>query len=149
MCLSGCDKDKNWKISWNLVLSSQVPQFEDCIVCVTNTELQKENVCKPHHYVPHFNTSQSKFRVVVYDVAREYKEVSLKSLFERGPIFMQSLKSILIRFREKIHGIAGDVANMYNVFSNTNCIWKSGCALDLMIWRTWFSRQSQYVSFFF
>ena len=31
----------------------------------------------------------------------------------RGPIFMQSLRAILIRFGERKHGIAGDIANMF------------------------------------
>ena len=92
---------------------------EDHIVRIYDAELQdKENISKPHYYIPHFNTSQSKFRVV-YDAARKHEGISLNSSLERGPFFMQSLRSILIRFGEKIHGIAGGVANMF--FSNTNC----------------------------
>ena len=48
---------------------------------------------KQQYYIPHFNTSQAKFRVV-YDAAREYRGVSLNKLLNRGPIFMQSLRSI-------------------------------------------------------
>ena len=55
---------------------------------------------------------QAKF-CVVYDAAREYKGVSLNKLLCRGPIFMQSLRAILIQFGERKHGIAGDIANMF------------------------------------
>ena len=84
------------------------------IVRVPDKVLQEEdkNPSKPRYYIPHFNTSQSKFRVV-YDAAREYHGISLNGLLERCPIFMQSLRSILIRFGEKMHGIAGDIANMF------------------------------------
>ena len=34
-------------------------------------------------------------------------------MLERGPIFMQSLKAILLRFGEKRYGVAGDIANMF------------------------------------
>ena len=68
-------------------------------------------VCR-QYYIPHFNTTQAKFRVV-YDAAREYRGVSLNKLLCRGPIFMQSLRAILIRFGERKHGIAGDIANMF------------------------------------
>ena len=67
---------------------------------------------KLQYYIPHFNTAQSKFRVV-YDAAREYQGVSLNNLLNRGPIFMQSLRSILIRFGERQYGVAGDNANMF------------------------------------
>ena len=55
---------------------------------------------------------QAKFRVV-YDAEREYKGVSLNKLLRRGPIFMQFLRAILIRFGERKHGIASDIANMF------------------------------------
>ena len=66
----------------------------------------------PKYYIPHFHTSQAKFRVV-YDAARENQGVSLNQLLARGPIFMQSLQSILIRFGEKRYGIAADISNMF------------------------------------
>ena len=39
--------------------------------------------------------------------------MKLNGLLERGTIFMQSFRSILLHFGEKMHGIAGDVANMF------------------------------------
>ena len=73
---------------------------------------EMQDMSKPRYYIPHFHTNQSKFRVV-YDAAREYRGVSLNSLLERGPIFMQSLRSILLRFGEQKHAIAGDITNMF------------------------------------
>ena len=70
------------------------------------------NGIKPCFYIPHFNTSQANFRVV-YDAARKYRGVSLNDMLERGPIFMQSLRSILIRFCEHKYGVASDITNMF------------------------------------
>ena len=74
--------------------------------------LDLQDKSRPQYYTPHFNTTQAKF-CVVYDAAREYRGVSLNKLLCRGPIFMQSLQAILIRFGERKHGIAGDIANMF------------------------------------
>jgi len=87
---------------------------EGHLIRISNEELSKDlnDVNKQQYYIPHFNTSQSKFRVV-YDAAREYQGMSLNKLLNRGPIFMQSLRSILIRFGERQYGIAGDIKNMF------------------------------------
>ena len=84
------------------------------IVQIPNDELviDLKDKSKPQYYIPHFNTSQNKFRVV-YDAAREYKGMSLNKLLNRGPIFMQSLRSILLRFGETTHAIAGDISNIF------------------------------------
>ena len=74
--------------------------------------LDLQDKSRPQYYIPHFNTTQAKFRVV-YDAAREYRGVLLNKFLCRGPIFMQSLRAILIRFGERKHGIAGDIANMF------------------------------------
>ena len=79
---------------------------------IVKLQNEPEEDTTPKYYLPHFNTSQSKFRVV-YDAAREYRGTSLNSLLARGPIFMQSLQSVLFRFGERQFGIAGDVANMF------------------------------------
>jgi len=75
-------------------------------------QAEEEDSSKPRYYIPHFNTSRSKFRVV-YDAARQYHGESLNGLLKRGPIFMQSLQSILLRFGEKRYGVARDIANMF------------------------------------
>ena len=87
---------------------------EGHLVKIPNEALLKDlnDDNKQQYYIPHFNTSQAKFRVV-YDAAREYRGVSLNKLLNRGPIFMQSLRSILIRFGERQYGVAGDIANMF------------------------------------
>ena len=66
----------------------------------------------PIYYIPHFNSTQVKFRVV-YDAARNSHGLSHNQLLARGPIFMQSLKSILIHFGEKRYGLASDISNMF------------------------------------
>ena len=76
------------------------------------SERNASNGSKPCFYIPHFNISQAKFRVV-YDTAREYRGVSLNDMLERGPIFMQSLRYILIRFCEHKYGVTSDITNMF------------------------------------
>ena len=87
---------------------------EGHLICIPEDKLHLDLQDKslPQYYIPHFNTTQAKFRVV-YDAAREYRGVSLNKLLCRGPIFMQFLRAILIRFGERKHGIAGDIANMF------------------------------------
>ena len=67
---------------------------------------------KMKYFIPYFNTSQAKFRVV-YNAAREYHEISLNGMVVRGPIFLQSIQSILFRFGEKKYGIASDISDMF------------------------------------
>ena len=52
---------------------------------------------KSINYISHFATSQQKFRVV-YNGALQLDGISLNDMLYRGPIFMESLVSILIRF---------------------------------------------------
>ena len=87
---------------------------EGHIVRIPEDDLRQDlsNSSKPQYYIPHFNTSQSKFSVV-YDAARQYQGMSLNKLLNRGPIFLQSLRSILTRFGERKYGVAGDIANMF------------------------------------
>ena len=54
----------------------------------------------PVNYILLFNTSQAKFRVV-FDAVHEFEGVSLNQLLATGPIFMQSLPSILQQFGGK------------------------------------------------
>ena len=84
------------------------------IVRIPEDDLREDlaDSSKPQYYIPHFNTSQSKFRVV-YNAARQYQGMSLNKLLNRGPIFLQSLRSMLTRFGEKKYGVAGDIANMF------------------------------------
>ena len=58
-------------------------------------------------------SSQTKFRVV-YDAAHNNQGLSLNQLLARGPIFMQSLQSIVIRFGEKRYGLASDISNIFS-----------------------------------
>ena len=66
---------------------------------------------KPVYYISHFNIDQRKFGVV-NDAAREFHRVSLNKLLAIGPIFMQTLSSIL-RFGEKKYGLASNIKNMF------------------------------------
>ena len=63
------------------------------------------------YYIPHFNTNQRKFKVV-YDAAHEFHGVFLNKLLAKGPIFMQILSSILLRFGKK-YSLASDIENMF------------------------------------
>ena len=51
---------------------------------------ESEDTITHRYYLPHFNTSQTKFRVV-YVAARDYCCTSLNRLLAQGPMLMQSL----------------------------------------------------------
>ena len=67
---------------------------------------------KAVHYITHFATSQAKFRVV-YNGALPVNGISLNSMLYRGPMFLESLIGILIRFRQHAYAVIGDIKNMF------------------------------------
>jgi len=58
--------------------------------------------------------TQEKFRVVgLYKEALQIGGMGLNSMLYRGPIFLESLIGILIRFRQHVYAIIGDIKNMF------------------------------------
>ena len=64
------------------------------------------------HYITHFPTEQQKFRVV-YNGALSINGRSLNDMLFRGPIFLQSLVGILVRFRQHAYAVTADIKNMF------------------------------------
>ena len=67
---------------------------------------------KPTNYITHFSTAQQKFRVV-YNGALAINGISLNDMLYRGPMFIESLVGILIRFRQYSYAVTGDIKNMF------------------------------------
>ena len=67
---------------------------------------------KPIHYITHFATEQEKFRVV-YNGALKINDVCLNDMLHRGPMFLESLVGILMRFRQYKFAITADIQNMF------------------------------------
>ena len=63
------------------------------------------------HYLTHFATDQEKFRVV-YNGALKINGVSINDMLHRGPMFLESLVGIVIRFRQHPVAITADIKNM-------------------------------------
>ena len=57
---------------------------------IVKFSVDSQDDATPKHYLQHFNTLQTKVRVV-YDAARKSSGTSLYGLMARGPIFMQSM----------------------------------------------------------
>ncbi|XP_068233730.1 uncharacterized protein [Palaemon carinicauda] len=51
---------------------------------------------------------------IVFDSSAKYMGQSLNSFWAKGPNILNSMFGILLRFREKAIGIAGDISKMYN-----------------------------------
>ena len=64
------------------------------------------------HYLIHFATDQEKFRVV-YNGAIKINGVSINDKLYRGPMFVESLVGILIKFRQHPVVITADIKNMF------------------------------------
>jgi len=64
------------------------------------------------NYITHFATQQDKFRVV-YNGALSINGVSLNDMLYRGPMFLESLLGILLRFRQHAYAVIGDIKNMF------------------------------------
>ena len=66
----------------------------------------------PVNYLTHHHTHQVKFRVV-FNGALKIGKDSINDMLYRGPMFNESLVSILIRFREFKYAITGGIKSMY------------------------------------
>ena len=78
------------------------------------------NECKRYH-LPLFPVTQSKpFKEdkvrLVYDASAKYKGTSLNDAFYLGPDLTNSLRGVLLRFRERPVAFCGDVESMFNAF---------------------------------
>ena len=72
-------------------------------------------------YIPVFPVVQSKpFKVdkirLVYDAAAKYRGMSLNDALYQGPDLTNSLRGVLLRFREKSVAFCADIESMFNVF---------------------------------
>ena len=67
---------------------------------------------KPVNYISHFATSLQKFRVV-YNGTLQLNGIIPNDMMYRGPIFIESLIGILIRFRQHAYAVVGDIKNMF------------------------------------
>lgn len=67
----------------------------------------------PHHHVYKPGTSEKKFRVVFNASSKTHSNVSLNDLLYVGPSIQDDLFNIILRFREHLIAIAGDIEKMY------------------------------------
>ncbi|XP_068233584.1 uncharacterized protein [Palaemon carinicauda] len=66
-----------------------------------------------HHEVLKPGSISTPLRIV-FDSSAKYMGQSLNSFWAKGPNILNSMFGILLRFREKAIGIAGDISKMYN-----------------------------------
>ena len=64
------------------------------------------------HYLTHFATQQKKFRVL-YNGALKIDGISINDMLYKGPMFLQSLVGILMRFRQFKYAVTADIRNMF------------------------------------
>ena len=91
----------------NYVSAGHARKLEDSEVAVANPR----RWFLPHHSVSNPN-KPGKIRMV-FDAAAEFKGTSLNKKLLTGPDLLQELPGILIRFREKLNAIAGDIDQMF------------------------------------
>lgn len=99
--------EKYKKIIDNYVNVGYARKLEDGEVAVTS----RKRWLLPHHAVSNPN-KPGKIRIV-FDAAAEFKGTSLNNELLTGPDLLQELPGILIRFREKLVAIAGDIDQMF------------------------------------
>lgn len=65
---------------------------------------------------PVFNPKKNKTRLV-YDASAKYSDVSLNDTMIQGPDFNNTLRGVLLRFREHRIGFISDIEKMFNSFA--------------------------------
>ena len=72
---------------------------------------------KPKYYLPHHGVYRPEKKStplrVVFDPACQYQGVSLNSFLYKGPCLIGNLLGVLLRFREDLVGLVGDISKMY------------------------------------
>ena len=99
--------EKYKEIIENYVRVGHARKLEDSEVAVVN----RKRWLLPHHSVSNPN-KPGKIRMV-FDAAAEFKGTSLNNELLTGPDLLQELPGILIRFRERLVAIAGDIDQMF------------------------------------
>ena len=76
-----------------------------------------EDKGKPEYYLPHHGVYRPEKKStplrVVFDPACQFHGVSLNSFLYKGPCLIGNLLGVLLRFREDLVGIVGDISKMY------------------------------------
>ena len=103
------------------------PKLEQCLRCmqkmikgnhVEQVPISQMSVKHPSWYLPVFpvmHPKKGKWRLV-FDSAAKYSNVSLNSSLLQGPDHNNSLRGVLIRFRENKVGFVSDIEAMFHSF---------------------------------
>ncbi|XP_069993225.1 uncharacterized protein [Penaeus vannamei] len=96
-------------------------QIREMIVCDVARQLTPDkfkDYAGPVTYIQHHEVlkpgSTSTPLRIVFDSSAKYMGQSLNSFWAKGPDILNSMMGILLRFRERAIGIAGDLSKMYN-----------------------------------
>ena len=83
-------------------------------------QLSKEEVeakHRPEYYLPHHGVYRPEKKTtplrIVFDPACQHHGVSLNSFLYKGPCLIGNLLGVLLRFREDLVGLVGDISKMY------------------------------------
>ena len=86
-------------------------------------QLSKEEVeakQRPEYYLPHNGVYRPEKKTtplrIVFDPACQHHGVSLNSFLYKGPCLIGNLLGVLLRFREDLVGLDGDISKMYLQF---------------------------------
>ncbi|XP_068236976.1 uncharacterized protein [Palaemon carinicauda] len=98
--------------------NDQILDMTKCNVIRKLSDEEVKNYVGPVTYIQHHEVlkpgSISTPLRIVFDSSAKYMGQSLNSFWAKGPNILNSMFGILLRFREKAIGIAGDISKMYN-----------------------------------
>ena len=82
------------------------------------TNEKKRNYEGPVHYLPHHEILKPESRStpirIVFNSSASYMGHILNDYYAKGPDVLNDLFGILLRFREKLVAMVGDISEMYN-----------------------------------
>ena len=113
----------------------QIHDLLDRGVAVKLDQEDMDNWTGPVWYISHLIASNPHSKTtpcrIVWNSSQPYQGVSLNSCLLKGPDFLNPLRGVLIRFREGVFAIIGDVTKMYNSIY----LIEKECHMHRFLWR--------------
>lgn len=118
-----------------VIYQEQIEDMKNRNVC---RKLTEEEICTydgPIHYIAHHEVwkpeSESTPCRIVYNISLNYKGHVLNEYYAKGPDVLNNMMGVLLRFREELFAMVGDISKMFHSIKLTT----RDQMMQLFLWR--------------